>query len=111
MFLWCADGYGLSIVTPLPQLESPGFLGHSECPTCLGREYKTYTTPIVPRTAMRSFILLLLILVLAKAVPVSKKLSAKGYYLLAFFSLVANAPFPLEAVLVDPKEEGFIPAK
>ena len=60
---------------------------------------------------MRSFILLLLILVLAKAVPVSKKLSAIGYYLLASLFLVAKAPFPLEAALVDPKEEGFIPAK
>ena len=60
---------------------------------------------------MRSFIVLLLILVLAKAVPVSKKLSVKGYYphdLLTFF-LVAIAPFPLKAALVDPKKDGFIP--
>src|SRR6267154_4248004 len=47
------------------------------------RRRVTKTTPIVPRTAMRSFIVLLLIhlfLVLARAVPVSKTLSAKGFY-------------------------------
>src|SRR6267154_5615197 len=43
----------------------------------------TKMTPIVPRIAMRSFIVLLLIhlfLVIARAVPVSKTLSAKGSY-------------------------------
>jgi hypothetical protein len=43
----------------------------------------TKTTPIVPCTAMRSFTVFLLIhffLVLARAVPVSKTLSAKGSY-------------------------------
>jgi hypothetical protein len=79
------------------------------------RRRVTKTTPTVPRTAMRSFFVFLLIqffLVLARPVPVSNKLSAKGSYphplvLLSF--LVANAPFPLEAALVNPTEQGFIP--
>jgi hypothetical protein len=75
--------------------------------------------PIVPRTAMRSFIgpVLLLthfFLVLARAVPVSKMLSAKGSHphpLVAFFSRNQRAFSPLEAALVNPKEhwQGFIP--
>jgi hypothetical protein len=53
------------------------------------RRRVTKTTPIIPRTAMRSFVVLFFIhffLVLTRAVPVSNELSAKGSYPLVALS-------------------------